>query len=72
MGGRSELSSGCGSVGRVLHSVYSEAIYVRGRSGCDTLGVCHAVRTGFSHCTKMFPVKSHNDFWRPLVEKGVV
>ncbi len=23
--------------------------------------------TGFSHCTKMVPVKSHNDFSRPLV-----
>ncbi len=30
------------------------------------------VKTGFSHCTKMVPVKSHNDFSRPLVEKGVV
>ena len=28
--------------------------------------------TGFSHCTKMVSVKSHNDFSRPLVEKGVV
>ncbi len=28
--------------------------------------------TGFSHCTKMVPVKSHNDFPRPLVENGVV
>ena len=25
-----------------------------------------------SHCTKMVPVKSHNDFSRLLVEKGVV
>ncbi len=29
-------------------------------------------KTGFSHCTKMVAVKSHNDFSRPLVEKGVV
>ncbi len=28
--------------------------------------------TGFSHYTKMVPVKSHNDFSRHLVEKGVV
>ncbi len=28
--------------------------------------------TGFSHCTKIVPVKSHNDFSRPLVKKGVV
>ncbi len=26
----------------------------------------------FSHCTKTVPVNSHNDFSRPLVEKGVV
>ena len=32
----------------------------------------HASPTGFSHCTKMVPVKSHNDFSRPLVENGVV
>ncbi len=43
-------------------------------------------QTGFSHCTpkwfllnhtmtfrpKIVPVKSHNDFLRPLVKKGVV
>ncbi len=29
-------------------------------------------RTGFSYCAKIVHVKSHNDFWRPLVEKGVV
>ncbi len=29
-------------------------------------------KTGFSHCTKIVPVKSHNDFSRPLVEKGVL
>ncbi len=29
-------------------------------------------KTGFSHCTKTVPVKSHNDFSRHLVEKGVV
>ncbi len=27
-------------------------------------------KTGFSHCTKMVPVTSQNDFSRPLVEKG--
>ncbi len=30
------------------------------------------VMTGFSHCTKMVPVKSHNVFSRYLIEKGVV
>ncbi len=29
-------------------------------------------KTGFSHCTKIVPVKSYNDLLRPLVEKGVV
>ncbi len=28
--------------------------------------------SGFSRCTKMVPVKSHNDLSRPLVKKGVV
>ncbi len=30
------------------------------------------VMTGFSHCTKMVSVKSHDDFSRTSVEKGVV
>ncbi len=36
------------------------------------LWIAHWRRTGFSHCTKLVPVKSHNDFFRPLVKIGVV
>ncbi len=31
-----------------------------------------SAQTGFSHCAKMDPVKSHKGFLRPLDEKGVV
>ncbi len=46
------------------------AATLHNRGKCDTVNF--SKRTGFSHCTKMVPVKSHNDFARPLVEKRVV
>ncbi len=38
----------------------------------DQAGRCSVKMTGFSHCAKMVPMKSHNDFSRLLAKKGVV
>ncbi len=56
---------------RVPHQLGPER-HLLAAQGPDICTECCVVRTGFSHCTKMVPVKSHNDFSRPLVEKGVV
>ena len=58
------------SPSRIVSSMHQ--VMDTGSTTCTRTCFVKIWMTGFSHCTKMVPVKSHNDFSRPLVEKGVV